>query len=111
MYQVLCCIVLCVFALKVEANELCPDCNVVIIAIDALQAGHVHHLGYPVETTPNIDKLASRGISMSQAISPSSWTVPTYLSIFSSMYPSRHGLTNRYRIFSKEKKEEIIGRK
>lgn len=83
----------------------CGDCNVVVIAMDALQAAHVHHLGYKKPTTPNMDRLAKSGFSFRQAISPSSWTVPTYLSVFSSMYPSEHGLTNRYVRFSKDKQE------
>jgi len=64
--------------------------------MDALQASHVSHLGYDRPTTPFLDKLASQGITFTNAISPASWTVPAYLSVFSSTYPSFHGLTNRY---------------
>lgn len=83
------------------AAPLCAKCNIVLIAIDALQARHIHHLGYKTETTPHLDLLAKRSFIFTQAISPSSWTVPTYLSLFTSMYPSAHGLTNRYEIYTK----------
>lgn len=84
-----------------RATWHCQDCNVILIALDALQAAHVHHLGYARSTTPMLDKLAAEGYSFKQAISPASWTVPTYLSVFSSTFPSVHGLTNRYERFSK----------
>ena len=82
----------------------CPNCNVVVIAIDALQAKRISSLGYTRPTTPEIDKLAASGVSFARAISPSSWTVPTYLSIFSSAYPTEHTMTNRYRKFEKNDK-------
>lgn len=82
----------------------CPDCNVVFIAIDALQAKRISSLGYIRETTPEIDKLAAAGTSFSQAFSPSSWTIPTFLSVFSSTYPTEHTMTNRYRKFDEDEK-------
>lgn len=89
------------------AAAVCKDCNVLVIAMDALQAKRVGHLGYKkAATTPNLDKLAKNSYSFKQAISPASWTVPTYLSVFSSMYPSVHGMTNRYTTFTKESKEQ-----
>lgn len=91
-------------ALNVFAD--CLNCNVVIIAIDALQAKRISSFGYSRLTTPEIDNLAADGVSFKKAISPASWTVPTYLSIFSSVYPTEHGLTNRYSKF--EKNEKVI---
>lgn len=93
------------FLIAAQAKPLCDNCNVVLIALDALQAKHVHHLGHKVQTTKNLDALAKDGFSFRQAISPASWTVPTYLSVFSGTYPSVHGLTNRYVTFTKEKQE------
>lgn len=82
----------------------CPNCNVVFIAIDALQAKRISSLGYSRETTPKIDRLAAEGVFFSQAYSPSSWTIPTFLSVFSSTYPTEHTMTNRYRKFEKDEK-------
>lgn len=97
--------ILCVTA-PVDVFANCPNCNVVVIAIDALQAKRVSSLGYARPTTPEIDKLAANGVSFARAISPSSWTVPTYLSVFSSAYPTEHTMTNRYRKF--EKGDKIV---
>ncbi len=80
----------------------CENCNVIMIALDGTQAAYLGHLGHGV--TPNLDSFAKKGVSFSNAISPASWTVPTYLSVFSSTYPSQHGLVNRYVEFNKDKK-------
>jgi arylsulfatase A-like enzyme len=90
----------------VHGEPLCKNCNVLVIALDAVQAKHVHYLGAKNPTTPNLDRLAKQGYAFHQAISPASWTVPAYLSVFSSMYPSSHGLVNRYTEFTKEKKTQ-----
>ena len=78
--------------------------NIILVALDALQAKHVGAYGYKRDTTPFFDELSHRGRVFENAISPSSWTVPTYLSIFSSTYPSDHGMTNRYKKFTKTEK-------
>lgn len=83
---------------------LCPDCNVIIVAYDALQAAHVSHLGYEKETTPALDALAKEGISFSNAISAASWTVPSYMSIFTGLYPSEHKVVNKFSVFTTDQK-------
>lgn len=78
----------------------CKDCNVIIIAIDTFRADHASALGYERETTPAFDALAKKGYLFSEAISPASWTVPTFMSIFTGTYPSVHGVTNKFRVFT-----------
>lgn len=88
---------------KKSVDEAKPY-NVVFIALDALQANHVHSLGYEKPTTPFFDELSKKGVLFENAISPASWTVPTYLSVFTSTFPSEHGMTNRYVKFEKDEK-------
>jgi len=61
--------------------------NLILITIDCLRADHLSCLGYRKKTTPNLDYLASKGLLFSQAISVSSWTLPSFLSMFTSTYP------------------------
>lgn len=82
----------------------CRGCNVIFIGFDSLQAAHVHHLGYPRETTPTLDRLAGEGFSFSQAISPASWTVPGFMSVFTSTFPSVHKVVNRWAVYTKTQK-------
>ena len=86
----------------VSSLPVCPDCNVVIVAYDALQAAHVSHLGYSRETTPMLDTLARQGTSFANAISAAPWTVPSYMSIFTGLYPSEHKVVNKFSTFTKE---------
>ena len=41
--------------------------SVLVIAIDALRADHVRHLGYDRPSTPTLDRLAAEGVSFRQA--------------------------------------------
>lgn len=78
--------------LKAEVSN--NDFNIVLITIDALRPDHLSCYGYNRNTTPNIDKIAEGGIIFSNAISPSSWTLPSMVSLFTSTYPINHGVTS-----------------
>lgn len=84
----------------VEDELRCFDCNVVVIGFDALQAGHVHHLGYGRETTPTLDALAGKGATFLKSYSAAPWTVPSFMSYFTSLYPAQHGLRNKFEIYT-----------
>ena len=89
-------ILLVLLYMNLPQGYSCPDCNVIIIAFDAVQTSHVSAYGYPLQTTPNLNNFAKGGTLFTNAISPASWTVPTYMSWFTSMYPSEHKVVNRY---------------
>ncbi len=76
------------------------DYNLVFVSFDALQAAHVSSLGYPVKITPTIDEMARNGFSFTNNISVASWTVPASMSWFTGVYPSEHGLTNKFSVFN-----------
>ena len=81
------------------------DYNLVFVSFDALQGRHVSHLGYPRNVTPTLDAIADKSFGFTHAHSVSSWTVPSTMTWFTGAYPSEHGLTNKYRIYTdKEKK-------
>jgi glucan phosphoethanolaminetransferase (alkaline phosphatase superfamily) len=68
--------------------------NIILITIDALRADHLSCYGYHRKTTPAIDKIAEQAIIYSNAIAPSSWTLPSLASLFTSVYPSNHGVVH-----------------
>jgi len=78
----------------------CNDCNVIIIAFDAMQTAHTSAYGYPIKTTPNLDDFASNSMLFENAISPASWTIPTYISWFTSLYPSEHKVVNKFSVYN-----------
>jgi choline-sulfatase len=82
-----------------EKEKKYKDYNIVFVSFDALQAAHVHSLGYPRDITPAIDAVAGRGFSFSRAMSVASWTVPASMSWFTGVYPSEHRLTNKFAVY------------
>lgn len=67
--------------------------NVVMILIDTLRADHLGCYGYARPISPNIDALAGEGTLFENAVAQSSWTGPSVASLFTSVYPSQHGMT------------------
>lgn len=76
------------------------DYNVVLVSFDAMQAKHVHSLGYEKEVTPTIDAMAKDGFNFTQAISVASWTVPASMTWFTGVYPSEHRLLNKFAVYN-----------
>jgi arylsulfatase A-like enzyme len=69
-----------------------PRQNVILIIVDTLRADHIGCYGYPLGTTPNIDKLAAESIRFENAISAAPWTLPSVGTILSGQYPSVLGI-------------------
>lgn len=76
------------------------DYNLVFVSFDALQAGHVRHLGYERPVTPTIDAMADAGITFTRFQSVASWTVPASMTWFTGVYPSEHRMTNKYALYT-----------
>ncbi|MBN1765107.1 MAG: sulfatase [Sedimentisphaerales bacterium] len=68
--------------------------NVILIGIDTLRSDRTTLLGPTAkgrELTPNLKALAARGTIFANAISQSSWTLPSFSSMFTGKYPYEHG--------------------
>jgi arylsulfatase A-like enzyme len=73
----------------------CPTAgaaNLVVIALDALRADHLGCYGYERPTSPAIDALAKDGLLFTNAYSPSSWTLPSFVSMMTSLDSPEHGV-------------------
>jgi arylsulfatase A-like enzyme len=68
--------------------------NVIVITLDTVRADHMSLYGYDRSTTPNLDTFSENAIVFENAISPSSWTIPSHASIFTGKYPSNHNATH-----------------
>ncbi len=66
----------------------------ILIDITVLRADHLGSYGYQRGTSPNIGHIANKSFVFNNAISTSSWTLPSSMSVFTSTYPSQHGLKN-----------------
>ncbi|MGC2185898.1 MAG: sulfatase [Terriglobales bacterium] len=72
-----------------------PDApNVLVIVEDTLRADHVSAYGYARPTSPNFDRLAQQGVRFENAISTTSWSLPSHISLLTGRYQFEHGIGN-----------------
>jgi uncharacterized protein (TIRG00374 family) len=64
--------------------------NVILIGVDTLRADRLGCYGYPEKNSPAIDALAADGVLYRNMLAQSSWTKPSFATIFTSLYPSSH---------------------
>jgi arylsulfatase A-like enzyme len=91
---------LVVAAIIMRAPEACsqlhPDGvsgnrpNLVMIALDTARADHFSAYGYTRPTTPNLDKLAKKGVLFETAIAPAPWTLPSFATVFTGLLPHQN---------------------
>jgi arylsulfatase A-like enzyme len=84
----------CVAGEATEAQSEKKKPNILLIVIDTLRRDHVGCFGYKRDTTPHLDQLAKEGVRCDQMIATSSWTIPSLMSIFTSLPPSLHNATS-----------------
>jgi arylsulfatase A-like enzyme len=65
--------------------------NVILISLDTLRPDRIGPQAGGATLTPNIDRLAARGTSFSDACSTSSWTLPAQASLMTGQHPLVHG--------------------
>ena len=83
------------------AMSLAPACttsrpittrpNILLITLDTTRADRLGCYGYNRQTSPNLDRLAQESVLYTNAIAPSSWTLPSHTSLFTGKFTSSHG--------------------
>ena len=66
--------------------------NIVLVVFDTTRAQQMGAWGYPLDTTPNLDKLAAGGVRFDNFYSNASWTRPGFAAIFSGRYARSVGV-------------------
>jgi arylsulfatase A-like enzyme len=66
--------------------------NVLVVVVDTLRADHLSGYGYSRPTSPNMDRLGREGVLFENAISTSSWSFPSHVSLVTGRYQFEHGL-------------------
>lgn len=65
--------------------------NVLLIVLDTVRADALGSYGYNRDTTPNLDRLARRGVRFEQARATADWTLPSHASIFTGKWAFETG--------------------
>lgn len=68
--------------------------NILIILIDTLRADRLGCYGNGNDLTPFLDRFAGSATVFRHAYATSSWTAPSVASLFTSRYPSQHGVVS-----------------
>lgn len=74
----------------------CPDCNIIMISLSNVAAGHMGLYGYGRDTSPMLAEWARDAFVFENAYTQASWTLPVGTSLFTSLYPFTHNVTNRF---------------
>jgi arylsulfatase A-like enzyme len=93
-------VIVVLVALVSCAPDAPPRPNVLLISIDSLRADHVGMQGYARPTTPRLDALAAAGAAFLAAYAPSPWTLPSHVTLLTSLPPEAHGVVKRNRVLA-----------
>jgi len=66
--------------------------NIILISLDTLRADHLGCYGYRRDTSPNLDTIAQDAVLFINAYSHSPTTLPSHMSMLTSLYPINHGI-------------------
>ena len=66
---------------------------VFLISVDSLAAGHMGCYGYDRPTTPRIDAFCREALRVERAFANSPWTLPSHMSLFTSLPETEHGVS------------------
>src|SRR5262249_3726843 len=67
-----------------------PPRTIVLFDIDSLRADHVGAYGYPLATTPQLDRFFHDGLRAGKCVAAANWTLPAHASLFTSASVARH---------------------
>jgi arylsulfatase A-like enzyme/Tfp pilus assembly protein PilF len=66
--------------------------NLLFVTIDTLRPDRLGSYGSKAGLTPHLDRLASEGVRFEQVLAHAPLTLPAHTSIFTSLYPTEHGV-------------------
>ena len=79
-------------SLDLELEQPVARPPIVFVSIDTLAAEHLSLHGYHRPTTPNLEAFADEAVVFDRCRANAPWTVPSYLSQFTGLYPRAHSL-------------------
>ncbi|MBI1356038.1 MAG: sulfatase-like hydrolase/transferase [Acidobacteria bacterium] len=66
--------------------------NILLISIDTLRSDHLSSYGYERPTSPRLDELAREGVRFENVVAPTSWTLPSHMSMLTGLDPLLTGV-------------------
>jgi arylsulfatase A-like enzyme len=75
--------------------------SVLLISIDTLRADHLSCYGYARETSPHLDAFARDAALFENAYAQAPFTLTSHMSIFTSLFPESHDVTEERKLSSR----------
>jgi arylsulfatase A-like enzyme len=72
--------------------------NLILVVADTLRADALGCYGAERPVSPNIDALAARGVRYADVMSAATWTLPSHVSLLSSLHATEHGVQAMERV-------------
>lgn len=86
--------------------------NILLVVLDATRYDYCSCYGYERLTTPALDRLAEEGTLFENAIAAAPWTLPSFASMFTGLFPSQTSIYDtRYLDPSHETLAQVLRRK
>ena len=82
--------------------------NVLLIVWDTVRAQNLSLYGHHRPTTPNLERLAAKGVWFRHAFSTTSWTLPSHASMFTGRWP--HELSTGWKTPLDDREPTLAGR-
>jgi len=71
-----------------------PRPNIIVILVDTLRADYLGAYGFEGDISPSLDALAEESVVFTHCVSQAPWTKPSVASLFTSMSPLTHRVTD-----------------
>jgi arylsulfatase A-like enzyme len=71
-------------------RESPPRPPIVFVSIDTFSARHLSLYGYARATSPELERLREDAVVFERCLANAPWTLPSYLSVMSGLYPRAH---------------------
>lgn len=91
---------------EVPAGNIAKPPSVVLILVDTLRADRVEAQRNGVPVMPHLHALARESWYFTNAVSQSSWTKPSMVSLFTSLYPEVHNVL--YAVVNDDSAEQLV---
>ncbi|NOT30107.1 MAG: sulfatase [Planctomycetes bacterium] len=65
---------------------------IILISVDTLSARHLSVYGYPLATSPALERFATEAYCFEQCLTNAPWTLPSFMSLMTGLYAGAHRL-------------------
>jgi len=78
--------------------------NVIVLSVDALTRRALSAYDPAAKELPHLDRFSQGAVVFTNAFTSASWTLPAHASLFTGLYPDRHGLVRPGKKLTKDQK-------